>query len=235
MLGNCHSAALVDHRGTIGWLCLPRFDSDAVFAALLGDQQHGQWALSPAADFRTERAYQDDSLVLCTRMITDSGTVELIDFMVASENGEVHQHLVRIVRCVQGSVPMHMRLTFRFNYGRTVPWTDPTRCAAARAALTGAQRQAYLGGALPRPLCSPSRRAMASLDLHPMRTLARPARRLPSLIPDQNISRCKPRVDNTLLEISSIEVLVVLSEGMRSIWNMRSAIATSRRQVSAAL
>ncbi|MGW8276604.1 glycoside hydrolase family 15 protein [Xanthomonas axonopodis] len=135
MLGNCHSAALVDHRGTIGWLCLPRFDSDAVFAALLGDQRHGQWALSPATDFRTERAYQDDSLVLCTRMITDSGTVELIDFMVASENGEVHQHLVRIVRCVQGSVPMHMRLTFRFNYGRTVPWV--TRIVDGIRAIAG--------------------------------------------------------------------------------------------------
>ncbi|WP_115563315.1 glycoside hydrolase family 15 protein [Xanthomonas arboricola] len=122
MLGNCHSAALVDHRGTIDWLCLPRFDSDAVFASLLGDEQHGQWALSPAAAFRSERAYEDDSLVLCTRMSTDTGTVELVDFMVASDKDDSHQHLVRIVRCVQGEMPMHMRLTFRFNYGRTVPW-----------------------------------------------------------------------------------------------------------------
>ncbi len=68
-------------------------------------------------------------------MITDSGTVELIDFMVASENGEVHQHLVRIVRCVQGSVPMHMRLTFRFNYGRTVPWV--TRIVDGIRAIAG--------------------------------------------------------------------------------------------------
>ncbi|KOR40456.1 glycosyl hydrolase [Xanthomonas oryzae] len=135
MLGNCHSAALVDHRGTIDWLCLPRFDSDAVFASLLGDDQHGQWALSPAADFRTERAYEDDSLVLCTRMITDSGTVELVDFMVASENTEVHQHLVRLVRCVQGRVPMHMRLTVRFNYGRTVPWV--TRIVDGIRAIAG--------------------------------------------------------------------------------------------------
>ncbi|MCL1526545.1 glycoside hydrolase family 15 protein [Xanthomonas nasturtii] len=135
MLGNCHSAALVDHRGTIDWLCLPRFDSDAVFASLLGDEQHGQWALSPAADFRTERAYEDDSLVLRTRMSTDSGTVELVDFMVASEDTEIHQHLVRIVRCVQGSVPMHMRLTFRFNYGRTVPWV--TRIVDGIRAIAG--------------------------------------------------------------------------------------------------
>lgn len=122
MLGNCHSAALVDHCGTIDWLCLPRFDSDAVFASLLGTPEHGQWALAPAADFRSERAYEDDSLVLRTRLITAAGTVELVDFMVASDDGEVHQHLVRMVRCVQGEVPMHMRLTFRFNYGRTVPW-----------------------------------------------------------------------------------------------------------------
>ncbi|WP_108817177.1 glycoside hydrolase family 15 protein, partial [Xanthomonas fragariae] len=135
MLGNCHSAALVDHCGTIDWLCLPRFDSDAVFAALLGDEQHGQWALAPAADFRSERAYEDDSLVLRTRLTTDSGTVELVDFMVASENGDIHQHLVRIVRCVQGQVPMHMRLTFRFNYGRTVPWV--TRIVDGIRAIAG--------------------------------------------------------------------------------------------------
>ncbi len=135
MLGNCHSAALVDHRGTIAWLCLPRFDSDAVFASLLGDEQHGQWALAPTADYRSERAYEDDSLVLCTRLITDSGAVELVDFMAASENGEIHQHVVRIVRCVQGEVAMHMRLTLRFNYGRTVPWV--TRIVDGIRAIAG--------------------------------------------------------------------------------------------------
>lgn len=135
MLGNCHNAALVDHRGTIDWLCLPRFDSDAFFASLLGDEQHGQWALSPAGGFRSERAYEDDSLVLCTRMHTDTGTVELVDFMVASDEGDGHQHLVRIVRCVQGQVPMHMRLTFRFNYGRTVPWV--TRIDGGIRAIAG--------------------------------------------------------------------------------------------------
>ncbi|MEE7567876.1 glycoside hydrolase family 15 protein, partial [Xanthomonas sp. Kuri4-3] len=122
MLGNCRSAALVDHRGTLDWLCLPRFDSDAVFAALLGDEQHGQWSLAPEAAFESRRAYEDDSLVLCTTLQTETGTVEVTDFMVASQDPEPHQHVVRLVRGVHGRVDMRMRLTLRFNYGRTVPW-----------------------------------------------------------------------------------------------------------------
>ncbi len=122
MLGNCRSAALVDHRGTMDWLCLPRFDSDAVFAALLGDEQHGQWSLAPEAAFESRRAYEDDSLVLCTTLQTETGTVEVTDFMVASQDPEPHQHVVRLVRGVHGRVDMCMRLTLRFNYGRTVPW-----------------------------------------------------------------------------------------------------------------
>jgi len=122
MLGNCRSAALVDHHGTIDWLCLPRFDSDAVFAALLGGEEHGCWKLAPHEAYRSHRRYRDGSLVLETTFETDTGTVQLLDCMVTSHDEEVHSHLVRIVRCTRGSVDMHMRVLLRFNYGHSVPW-----------------------------------------------------------------------------------------------------------------
>src|SRR5690606_18508706 len=88
MLGNCRSAALVDRDGTIDWLCLPRFDSDAVFAALLGNEEHGCWKLAPKAPYRSTRQYRDGSLVLETTFDTDTGSVQLLDFMVTSHEEE---------------------------------------------------------------------------------------------------------------------------------------------------
>ncbi len=122
MLGNCRSAALVDRDGTIDWLCLPRFDSDAVFAALLGNEEHGCWKLAPKAPYRSTRQYRDGSLVLETTFDTDTGSVQLLDFMVTSHEEEVHTHLVRIVRCTRGQVDLHMRVLLRFDYGHSVPW-----------------------------------------------------------------------------------------------------------------
>jgi len=122
MLGNCRSAALVDSHGTIDWLCLPRFDSDAVFAALLGNEEHGCWKLAPTADYRSHRRYRDGSLVLETTFETEGGSAQLLDFMVTSHDEEVHTHLVRIVRCTRGSVELCMRVRLRFNYGHSVPW-----------------------------------------------------------------------------------------------------------------
>src|ERR1044072_6546615 len=122
MLGNCRSAALVDRNGTIDWLCLPRFDSDAVFAALLGTEEHGCWKLAPTAPYRSQRRYRDGSLVLETTFDTDSGSVQLLDFMATSHDEEVHSHLVRLLRCTRGRVEMCMRVLLRFNYGHSVPW-----------------------------------------------------------------------------------------------------------------
>lgn len=124
MLGNCRSAALVDRNGTIDWLCLPRFDSDAVFASLLGEAEHGCWALAPVAGYRTHRRYRDGGLVLETTFETDSGTVEVVDFMATSHAAHTHSHLVRIVRCTRGRVAMHTQLRLRFEYGRAVPWVS---------------------------------------------------------------------------------------------------------------
>ena len=122
MIGDCHSAALVSNTGSIDWLCWPRFDSAACFAALLGTEKHGHWRIAPAdAKATSKHAYVEDTLVVETRFESDSGTVVLTDFM-ASDAPE--RTLVRIVRGESGAVDMHMRLAMRFDYGLTVPWVS---------------------------------------------------------------------------------------------------------------
>src|SRR5271168_3758650 len=94
LIGDCGSAALVGRDGSIDWLCLPRFDSAACFAALLGTPQHGRWQIGPSEPPRkTRRRYLDDSLVLETEHESDSGTVTVTDFMPIRD-GE--PHLVRL-------------------------------------------------------------------------------------------------------------------------------------------
>src|ERR1700739_2944076 len=95
LIGDCSSAALVSRDGSIDWLCLPRFDSPACFAALLGESEHGRWLIGPAAPVvRSERRYLDGSLILVTMFETADGTVELIDFM------RPHRRLPQLVRLV---------------------------------------------------------------------------------------------------------------------------------------
>lgn len=123
MLGDCRSAALVCRNGSIDWLCLPRFDSEAVFAALLGTPEHGRWLLCPEdAAATSSRQYRDGSLVLETTFDTETGQVRVVDFMVASQNGHTHSHLVRCVEAVRGRVPMRTELVMRFGHGHIVPW-----------------------------------------------------------------------------------------------------------------
>ncbi len=77
LIGDTHTAALVSRGGSIDWLCLPRFDSDACFAALLGDESHGRWLLAPSTRFRTRRRYREDTLVLDTEHEVDGGTIRV--------------------------------------------------------------------------------------------------------------------------------------------------------------
>jgi GH15 family glucan-1,4-alpha-glucosidase len=122
LIGDLHTAALVGRNGSIDWLCLPRFDSGACFAALLGDERHGRWALEPAAPTRkTTRRYRPGTLVLETEIETDDGTVRLVDCMPVRDE---HPHLVRVVEGVRGAVTMRMELVIRFDYGSTVPWVQ---------------------------------------------------------------------------------------------------------------
>jgi GH15 family glucan-1,4-alpha-glucosidase len=120
LIGDTQTAALVADDGSIDWLCVPRFDSGACFAALLGDESHGHWQIAPAAGGRcTRRAYRDGTLVLETEWDTPEGTVRLVDCMPVRDQSV---DLVRVVEGVRGRVPMTMELIVRFDYGGVVPW-----------------------------------------------------------------------------------------------------------------
>jgi GH15 family glucan-1,4-alpha-glucosidase len=120
LIGDCHTAALVGSDGSIDWLCFPRFDSGACFAALLGGPEHGRWLLAPATSIKgVRRRYQDDSLVLETEFRTQRGCVRVIDFMPVSDE---RWDVVRIVEGLSGKVRMRMELIVRFDYGSIVPW-----------------------------------------------------------------------------------------------------------------
>lgn len=120
LIGDCHSAALVGRDGSIDWLCFPRIDSGACFAALLGEPRHGRWLIAPAAEvLGIRRSYRDDTLILETVFETKEGTVRLIDCMpLSAERWDV----LRIVEGVSGRVAMRMELIIRFDYGSIVPW-----------------------------------------------------------------------------------------------------------------
>ena len=120
LVGDCHTAALVGSDGSIDWLCLPRFDSPACFAALLGVPEHGRWLLAPTATpRRVRRRYRPETLILETDFDTDAGTVRVIDFMPLSDH---RWDIVRIVEGLSGRVDLHMELLVRFDYGSIVPW-----------------------------------------------------------------------------------------------------------------
>ncbi|MDD5247799.1 MAG: glycoside hydrolase family 15 protein [Rhodocyclaceae bacterium] len=120
LIADCHSAALVGRDGSIDWLCFPRIDSGACFAALLGEPRHGRWQIAPVAAVRgIRRRYRDDTLILETEFATSEGSVRLIDCMpLSSERRDV----LRIVEGVSGRVAMRMELVIRFDYGAVVPW-----------------------------------------------------------------------------------------------------------------
>jgi GH15 family glucan-1,4-alpha-glucosidase len=120
IIGDCHTAALVSRGGSIDWLCLPRFDSGACFAALLGGPEHGRWLLTPAGDITAaRRRYRDGTLVLETDYETADGAVTVIDCMPVRAQAP---DMVRVVECKRGQVRMKMELIIRFDYGSIVPW-----------------------------------------------------------------------------------------------------------------
>ncbi len=120
LVGDCRTAALVGRNGSIDWLCWPRFDGAACFAALLGGAGNGRWSIAPAdPPTKTMRAYRDDTMVLETLFETSAGAFAVIDFMPV---GQQHSSLVRIVEGRQGRVRVRMNVTLRFDYGSSVPW-----------------------------------------------------------------------------------------------------------------
>src|SRR5205807_3782290 len=119
-LSDTQTGALVSRDGCVDWLCLPRFDSDACFASLLGTRDNGHWRFWPKEKVeKTRRRYRGNALILETELETKNGAVRLIDFM--PPRGE-NPDLVRIVEGIRGEVTMEMELIIRFDYGRTTPW-----------------------------------------------------------------------------------------------------------------
>jgi GH15 family glucan-1,4-alpha-glucosidase len=124
VIGDCRTAALVARDGSIDWLCLPRFDSGACFAALLGTPDHGRWRIAPATPVRrTRRRYRGDTLVLETEHDVEGGSVRVIDCMLPHSTAPV---LVRLVEGLRGRVPVRSELAIRFDYGSVVPWVRRT-------------------------------------------------------------------------------------------------------------
>jgi GH15 family glucan-1,4-alpha-glucosidase len=132
LIGDCETAALVSKDGSIDWLCWPRFDSDACFAALLGNSKNGRWRIAPAqAKARIRRRYRPATLILETTFTTDDGEVTLIDFMPLRNQGsmpfrEQASNIVRLVVGTRGTVAMRTELVIRFDYGQSVPWVKRT-------------------------------------------------------------------------------------------------------------
>ncbi|HZX42981.1 MAG TPA: glycoside hydrolase family 15 protein [Myxococcaceae bacterium] len=131
VISDTQSAALIGIDGSIDWLCFPRFDSGACFAALLGKPEHGRWLLAPEGPVRkTRRRYRGDSLVLETEFHTDDGVVRVIDGMPIRTRWP---DLARMVEGVEGKVRMRMELVIRFDYGSIIPWVRKGRAHALHA------------------------------------------------------------------------------------------------------
>jgi GH15 family glucan-1,4-alpha-glucosidase len=124
LIGDCETAALVSKDCSIDWLCWPRFDSGACFAALLGNADNGRWRIAPAGDrLRPTRRYRPDTLILETTFVTDDGEIMVIDFLPLRTHAS---HLVRLVVGKRGTVAMSTELIIRFDYGASVPWVRRT-------------------------------------------------------------------------------------------------------------
>jgi GH15 family glucan-1,4-alpha-glucosidase len=130
LIGDCRSAALVSRDGSIDWLCWPRFDSEACFAALLGTRDHGRWLVAPRDEAKVTRRYRPGTLILETLFETRDGAVTLVDFMPFRDD---HSEIVRLVVGTRGTVAMQTELVLRFGYGAVVPWVTKLEDGALRA------------------------------------------------------------------------------------------------------
>ena len=131
LIGDCETAALVGRNGSIDWLCWPRFDSEACFAALLGEEENGCWRICPAESrYQVSRRYREGTLILETRFETATGAVVVIDFM--PPRGKASD-IIRRLHCERGRVQMSMKLSLRFGYGAVVPWVSRIDAQAIKA------------------------------------------------------------------------------------------------------
>jgi len=149
VLGDHGTAALVGRDGSVDWLCLPRFDSPACFAALVGGPENGRWLLGPAGPAREERRYVDHSTVLETIHTTDTGSVRVVDVMPVNDG---RADLVRTVTGLSGTVRMRHEWVVRFGYGKIRPWVHRTDADGVEVitAVAGPDRVMLRGTRLPR-------------------------------------------------------------------------------------
>lgn len=146
LIGNTCTAALVGRDGSLDWLCMPRFDSAACMAALLGHPEHGRWLLAPRdATLATRRRYHDGTLVLESEFESPAGAVSVVDFMAIAKRYD-QVEVVRVVKGLRGSVPMHMALNLAFDYGR-IPAAVTVTADGLRA--TSGSDALVLGGSIP--------------------------------------------------------------------------------------
>src|SRR5580700_9480837 len=123
-VGDLHGSALVSRDGSVDWLCMPRFDSAACMVALLGRDEHGCWAIYPAANVRsTTRRYRPGTLILETDYACDGGVMRITDFMPVGDN---RHSFLRIVEGLEGQVPFDLSLVVRFGFGSFPPWITKT-------------------------------------------------------------------------------------------------------------
>ena len=151
MIGDRHTAALIASNGSIDWLCLPRFDSPACFAALLGDEENGHWQLCPVDDYEVSRAYVEHSAALQTTFTTATGLVTLLDVM---PTGDDRIDVVRRITGVRGTVRMHHEWVVRLDYGTAKPWVrrrHEDRDEPVITAVAGPDKLILRGPRLPKP------------------------------------------------------------------------------------
>ena len=162
LIGNCRTCALVSRDGAIDWLCLPRFDSGACFAALIGTRDNGRWRLGAAdADARVTRSYRDGSVIIDTIIETGSGRARVTDFMPI---GEANNTIIRIAEGISGSVDLHLDLTLRFDYGSAIPWVIGLEDQSGLQAVCGPDRVTIFSTI---PLISEHMETTASFSVSP--------------------------------------------------------------------
>ena len=167
LLADRATAALVSRTGSIDWLCLPRLDSEAVFAALLGEAENGRWLMAPADGTVERREYLGDSFVLRTTWRTPTGRCEVTEFMpqdVGGQGGD-HSDLVRMVRCTEGHVTIEHELRMRFAYGRSMPWVRRVAQPTEHLVAVAGPEALLLRGPLLHPDDSQVKRHVGSFQL----------------------------------------------------------------------
>ncbi len=163
LVGDGHTAALISRDGSVDWLCWPRFDSGACFAALVGTPDHGRWLIRPSAEARitaSSRRYRGETLILETDYECETGAVTVVDFMPP---GNGWSELVRIVIGKRGHVPMQMELVLRFDYGFSIPWVTRLSREAGMKAIAGPDTVVLR---TPVPLAGENLRTVAEFTVH---------------------------------------------------------------------